>query len=46
MTDQSADVMGGFKDARTFRQEALSARSYGQALLGSVLSWMGEVPCA
>ena len=35
MTDQSADVMGGFKDARTFRQEALSARSYGQALLAA-----------
>ena len=35
MTDQSADVMGGFRDARTFRQEALSARSYGQALLAA-----------
>jgi len=29
----SNDSVGGFKDARTYRQEALSARSYGKALL-------------
>jgi len=29
----SSESVGGFKDARLYRQEALSARSYGKALL-------------
>jgi len=34
--NETTDVgMGGFKDARSYRQEALSARSYGQALLAA-----------
>jgi transketolase len=33
MTDSQG--MGGFKDARLYRQEALSARSYGKALLAA-----------
>ena len=30
--------MGGFKDARLYRQEALSARSYGRALLAEAMA--------
>jgi len=35
MTETSIDGMGGFKDAQFYRQEALGARSYGQALLAA-----------
>jgi transketolase len=34
-TDTPITGMGGFKDAQFYRQEALSARSYGQALLAA-----------
>jgi len=33
-----SSVIGGFKDAGTHREEALSARSYGQALLAEALA--------
>jgi transketolase len=32
-TNKAGESLGGFKDARLYRQEALSARSYGKALL-------------
>lgn len=35
MTETSIAGMGGFKDAKFYRQEALGARSYGQALLAA-----------
>ncbi len=35
MTEISITGMGGFKDAQFYRQEALGARSYGQALLAA-----------
>lgn len=34
----TSESMGGFKDARLYRQEALSARSYGRALLAEAMA--------
>ena len=38
MSAADTDGMGGFKDARTYRQEALSARSHGRALLAEAMA--------
>ena len=35
MSETQIAGMGGFKDAAFYRQEALGARSYGQALLAA-----------
>jgi transketolase len=38
MSEAATESMGGFKDARFYRQEALGARSYGRALLAEAMA--------